>query len=282
MMDENECAKCMMVIQSDEQFVVCDACRSPFHATNSCSILSTTEYRALALKQRMVIFFCKDCRDIFKQTPVLLKKITTLQNEILNLNDEVKDLKQEVKNLNQKVKDLNEENRSIKTQLETSNNSNNAADRSNDGNSLSIIIQEIHQRQIRAANVIVCNIQESKEKNRLDRARDDTENVKKILGKLSEHVTVNKTFRLGKYSDNKNRPVKVTLSSTEEVLHVLRNKREITLPGIKVFADQTKMQQQYYLEVKNKLNVLLGQGETNKSIKYINGIPTIVELRQKN
>lgn len=85
-----------------------------------------------------------------------------------------------------------------------------------------------------------------------------------------------KTFRLGKYDKNKNRPIKVLLNSPEDAKNVLKNKKTIKVPSIIIFNDQTKMQREYYNDVKQKLNNLILSGDTSKTIKFINDKPTIV------
>lgn len=76
-------------------------------------------------------------------------------------------------------------------------------------------------------------------------------------------------FRLAKINKDKNRPIKVILQSDEDALTVLKNKSKISVEGIRVGNDMTKMQQEYF---KNELN------DNSKTIKFVKGKPTIVKV----
>lgn len=247
-MDEKaSCDKCKLDISDKDSFVVCDCCSIYHH--EKCVELCPSEIRILALKKRNMIYFCSSCRMDFKKVPKVIAKL----DEVLEIN-----------------KKLIEENKKLREMIENGNSSNET--------NVNNIVQEIHERQFRATNIIITNIQESAEKNHLRRAEEDTNNVKRILGDFSSEVTIKKTFRLGKYDNNKNRPLKVVLNSSDEALYILRNKNSIKQPNINIFGDQTRMQRDYYLSVKNKLSEMVSQGINNKTIKYINNIPTIVNV----
>lgn len=248
-MDANKllCAKCNLGVTEKESLAVCDCCSDVYH--EKCSDLAASEIRAIIIKKRNLIYFCPSCKDNFKKVPKVIEKL----NEAIKINE-----------------DLQEENKKLREILTDKENMDNKTD-------INVIIQEIYERQNRASNVIICNIQESSERNQLERAKEDTVNVKNILGKLTEEVTIKKTFRLGKFNSNKIRPIKVVLGNSEEALTILRNKNRIMVPGVIIFGDQTKIQKEYYQSVKNKLNELIANGEVNKKIRYVNNIPVIVD-----
>lgn len=242
---ETRCDKCKIEIYEKDTFVVCDCCSLCHH--EKCVELSSSEVRVLALKKRNMIYFCNTCRMDFKKVPKVIAKL----DEVLEIN-----------------KKLVEENRKLR---EIINNSDKLVEAN-----LNTAIQEIHERQIRSANIIVTNIQESAERDHGRRSEDDTDNVNRILGVLSRQVKIKKTFRLGKFCGTRNRPLKVVLSNSDEALYILRNKKSIQVPNINIFGDQTKMQRDYYLSVKKKLADMISQGDNDKTIKYVNNIPTIV------
>lgn len=247
-MDEKvSCDKCKLDISEKDSFVVCDCCSLYLH--EKCVDLCPSELRVLTLRKRNMIYFCNVCRMDFKKVPKVIAKL----DEVLEIN-----------------KQLVEENKKLREIIENPNHTNET--------NVNNIVQEIHERQFRATNIIITNIQESSERDHIRRAEEDTQNVKRIFGDLSAEVTIKKTFRLGKYDNIRNRPLKVVLNSSDEALYILRNKNSIKQPNINIFCDQTKMQRDYYLSVKKKLSEMISQGINDKTIKYINNIPTIVNV----
>ncbi|KAJ8980532.1 hypothetical protein NQ317_008329 [Molorchus minor] len=144
------------------------------------------------------------------------------------------------------------------------------------------VISEIIDRQSRATNVIIFNVNESSNNTKVGRLQDDREAVINILEDYAVDKTDLKLFRLGKISPNKMRPIKLTLKSAEEAKYILRNKL-VKTPGIKIVADQTKAQQEYFKKVRADL---LALEDNTKTIKFINNKPTIVNKQlnawQKN
>lgn len=252
-MSETVCTKCdNEIIKNDEKLTICDCCGEVFH--EKCADLAPSELRAIIIQKRNLLFFCSKCKNNFKKVPSIIEHL----NEVLEINRKLLEENKKLQEMLSKHKDMNME-----------------------GN-LNTVIQEINERQIRSSNIIVGNVQESSLNNHHARAKEDTENIKKILGNLSEEVTIKKTFRLGKFTNGKNRLIKVILSNSDEALKVLKNKKRINAPGILIFGDQTKMQKDQYLSVKSKLADLTRQGISNKKIQYINNIPTIVDVSPEN
>ena len=90
-------------------------------------------------------------------------------------------------------------------------------------------------------------------------------------------------IRLGKLDTTNGatcRPIKVTLSSVDNVYPALRNSFKLkTLPkfsGIAMSSNRTSKQIQIYKHVKTELVNRQAKGEANLRIRYKNGTPTIV------
>ncbi|KAK9685740.1 hypothetical protein QE152_g37712 [Popillia japonica] len=157
-------------------------------------------------------------------------------------------------NLKDTVKRLENEINSLK---------NARAGRSNDSGNLSgddnvvNIIDELQDRQARESNVIIFNLSESNNPNHLDRKKEETEKVTKILNSIDNTVNVTnlQLTRLGKFTHEKKRPIKVTLSSKADVLKIRKNKKK-TDSTIKIQADLTLMQRQYLVELRRIKAVL--------------------------
>ncbi|KAJ8966982.1 hypothetical protein NQ317_009263 [Molorchus minor] len=200
-MATEQCLKCKMQL-SDSDFVICDCCNELLH--EKCSELSTTEMRSVLLKKRSLMFFCLTCKENFKQFPKLIKNF----NELMERN---KALEETNKELLQKLDNYKELESKITTPIANQCN-------------MEDVISEIIDRQSRATNVIIFNVNESSNNTKVGRLQDDREAVINILEDYAVDKTDLKLFRLGKISPNKMRPIKLTLKSAEEAKYILRNK----------------------------------------------------------
>lgn len=63
---------------------------------------------------------------------------------------------------------------------------------------------------------------------------------------------------------------------------ILRSKDNQINPAIKVFSDQTPHQIAKFKNLKDELALRMSNGESNLKIKYIKGMPKIVETQPKN
>lgn len=248
------CGKCRVEITEKERFMSCDCCKIPVHLTEECAGLCASEIKAVVIQKRVLLFFCDDCRTSFKQVPLLVRKVQELQKEVKDLRDEVKQLKESKANIG------------VYGQLSPEE-----------------IVNEINERQKRASNVIIYNLKESVCESYEQKLADDKNTVVQIINNLADVDTNSiKVFRLGRPNPENVRPIKVLLNNSSDVLKILKNK--INAPeGIRVMSDQTKLQQDFFKSVKNKLNEMEAQGITDKTIKFLSGIPTIVTKKeQKN
>lgn len=242
------CSKCDTNAENSKLFT-CDSCNETLCAT--CSNLSASELKCMPLKNRKLKFLCEECEKGLGQIPLLIKQMVEMREEINQL----------------------------KLMQITSVPQSNVVTQEN-------FINEMLDRQNRRSNIIMLNLKESQLNSKAERSKDDIDAVKVILNEMSINKDNVRTFRLGKYENSKNRPLKVILNSPEDALYVLKNKKSIKVPSVKVFGDQTKMQRDYFLNIKRQLNEMIDKGDESKTIKYINNVPTIVDKpsqqQQKN
>lgn len=71
------------------------------------------------------------------------------------------------------------------------------------------------------------------------------------------------------------RPLRVSLPSKDVVLKILRNKLRYSGP-VKISQDQTVKQRKHFKDLQAQLRLLRDAGDKNKSIRYINSVPKIV------
>lgn len=144
------------------------------------------------------------------------------------------------------------------------------------------ILQELSDRQRRKRNIVLFNVPEKE--NGENRNAEDSATIKQILNEVDPiiNTSITNAWRLGKFSKDKNRPLKVILENESIVGIVLRKAKNIKTSEkfgrISISADRTPMQINAYKKVKQELDNRISMGETNIRIKYINERPTIVSL----
>lgn len=145
------------------------------------------------------------------------------------------------------------------------------------------ILYELNERQRRSKNIIITNVPEPEaSKSDMRQAADKNyiiDLMKKIIPDCPDPTT---TIRLGKSIPNKSRPLKVCFLNDEPVKEILKNKHKYNLDTIKIFSDQTPQQRTNLKKVKEELKNRTEKGMKNLSIKYIKGVPKIVENSSKN
>ncbi|KAL3286908.1 hypothetical protein HHI36_001394, partial [Cryptolaemus montrouzieri] len=141
------------------------------------------------------------------------------------------------------------------------------------------IITEILERQKRENNIIIANINELTGTNKKEREVNKLEKVRKILEDNDVKTGDYKVLRMGSYQQNKNRHIKIIFGNSSDVYEVLEKKKEISnkIPALNIFRDQTLKQGNYYKNIQSKLHELIASGDNMKTIRHINGRPTIVE-----
>lgn len=149
----------------------------------------------------------------------------------------------------------------------------------------STMVSEIHDRIQRERNIVISGIPEMVSRESTERTEHDKKEVNKIIKLADPNCREpTKCFRLGKYSKEKSRPIKVCFASADIVKSILRNKNNIDkeIANIKCYSDQTPMQKEELLKLRAQLNERTEKGEQNLVIKYIKGIPKIIEAPPKN
>lgn len=149
--------------------------------------------------------------------------------------------------------------------------------------SYNALVTECQERTSRAKNIIIAGIQEPTSEIFTERLNHDSEEVQKVIKSIKENCPEPvQVTRLGKYQQDKLRPVKVCFKSEEVVKQILRNKNNTSVPNIKIYSDQTPYQREVLKKLKEELESRTSNGEQNLGIKYIKGEPKIIELLPKN
>lgn len=146
------------------------------------------------------------------------------------------------------------------------------------------IIQELNERKRRESNVIALGLPESNKAAGPDRLEDDKKSLLAVLSvELSAKVPEFKIRRLGQQQSGRTRPMLIETRSAVDAREIFKlNQRNDSTVTFK--PDLTPRQQQHLNNLRTELDILIKNGDTGKSIKYIRGIPQIVNknFRQIN
>lgn len=243
-------------------------------------------------RNEMMMFF----QDFGKtQTQNLLgirEEISEIRNEIQSIknvtekftqqfehiNTEITDIKTENKKIQHKINDMEFDMSRLKTHLNAENSSLSPPNVLASEN----LIHELRDRVQREKNIIIIGINEKEERDfKLRRAYDDGEVLKVITSINNTCPKPARSIRLGKYNPNKNRPIKVYFNEPTTPRELLRNKLQLP-DNIKMYADQTPAQKQYWLSLREDLKKRTDNGEKDLIIKYINGTPKITKNNDVN
>lgn len=119
-----------------------------------------------------------------------------------------------------------------------------------------------------------------------DSNNSDTSTVDRIFTKLALNIKPITYQQLGKF-DGKIRPLKITLNSASDVFKILGSSKKLKSDEIfnevRITSDKTPKQSLYFQNLRNELNTRRSNGESNLTIKYVKGIPSIItSMVQKN
>ncbi|KAG7211694.1 hypothetical protein KM043_010944 [Ampulex compressa] len=138
-------------------------------------------------------------------------------------------------------------------------------------------IAELGQRNKRAKHIIIHGAPESTETTaEAIRKHDQLTALNVIRQILPEDYTV-RTMRLGKRTNQSPRLLRVIFGSADEARSILKNKGRYTGP-YKITDDKTPMELAYLSRLRSQLGDLNSNGGPKSTIKYINGVPKIVNL----
>ncbi|KAJ2946665.1 hypothetical protein O0L34_g12724 [Tuta absoluta] len=210
------------------------------------------------------------------------ESISGIKNEMKDISDNIEKLAVEQRELDVQIQKLNTKSEIMQGKIKSLED--NVSQFKNIPEVCDEIIQETQERMNRSKNVILLGIPEAAAAlNAPERRLADKNEVIKILKPLlKSEDDVLYVFRLGKYTTGKNRNVKVCLASENAARSILRNKANIGESTFKIFSDQTAYQQKHLNNLKDQLKQRTNNGENNLRIKYVRGVPKIMEAEPKN
>lgn len=292
-MSSASCPVCQIVVLDSDNGIACDRlCKRWFHI--DCVRMSKAEYTKYASDNKKK-WFCNRVDCISVDDNPLVK----LSNQLSGLIESVSKLatKDEVNSISNGIDKLRE---SIETRLasvearvddlETQVKSLQGRENPPD-HCLDDVISEISDRNRRALNVIVYKLPESRSKDlnaRINHDKGQLAELGQAIG-ITHNFENSKLFRIGRQNKNNVRPLKVVFGSAFEVNSFLDKfskaglkEAENKFSLVTVSRDRTVHERKYLNSLREKLNDRIKLGERDLTIRYRNGIPSIVSLSKND
>lgn len=148
------------------------------------------------------------------------------------------------------------------------------------------VVAEITEQQRRARNVMVFGVEEDHNANALERKAADLEYVKSLFKFLGCDTSIHGVFRIGAFTANKRRPMKVILNLERDAQAVIQGARKLQgapeYGSVSLSRDRTPRQLESYRKTRDELQRRIASGERNLKIRYLSGVPTITSSRSLN
>lgn len=224
-----------------------------------------------------------------EQTISLIRSNLTQINEIKTSTSTIKseqnDLKKTVAQLQEQMSVGQHTIKLLESELQALKCNNQPATSMSENHILSSnegLIKEMQDRQNREKNIILVGLPEQTITGAEERILKDETDVLNITTMVSKELPKPfKILRIGKYSSERNRLIKVCYETSGPAKQLLRNKEKLPA-DIKIFSDQTPAQQKYLKNLKEELVRRQNNGDTELTIKYVNGTPSIIKTSPKN
>lgn len=254
------CVKCTLSVNDKSPGIPCGFCASVFHA--KCIYLNKDQL-AFFNNNAGAFYKCDNCRgaghgnsssrgENCNNCSTLIATIKALQATVEALQKEVRSMKE---NPGQSRDDAE------------------------------AIINEVCERQRREKNIIIYGLEQITGNTQVN-LQEDKRNALHIVRQVVPELVVDesKVVRLGKSNNTKPAPVRVQLSSREDVSAILKNKRKLRerYAHIMISTDNTPMQREQLRKVLQELNERKARGEDGLFVKYVRGNPSVGKSAPKN
>lgn len=208
------------------------------------------------------------------------------------VNDGIDSIKSDLNMIHNKLNDLEPRLEATEQRLDAIedriNNSNTSEARSDKSEN---IIFEINDRTRRARNMLVFNVAEKKSSDVKLRISHDKALVDKLIQAVVpdlENKNV-KVLRLGKLGRDTPRPIKIIFNSEAEARRFgdlfssdLVVGVDEAFGDVRIARDRTPRERQHLQNLRAELDKRMKSGEKNLTIKFRNGVPSIVSSLSKN
>lgn len=288
-MDPAVCMRCMIHVSDTDRGIECDVCCRWFHA--SCVSMSASEYKRFADDQTKK-WLCGrvDCKQGGASHDVsvlekILNKIDTLatRSDLKTLSEDISALRAEVTNISSTMAEALPRISKMEVEVKTLKNEINDLKSSSASAPISEVYSEFVDRTSRQSNVILYKIPESTSSSVMDKKTHDQDLLAKIFVSIGFTVPSFTFHRLGKSNSSSPRPVKVIFSNPAYVNDFFKSfsqeriaEVDTLLSQVTSSRDRTPGERTYLKKLRSELDERLKRGEKGLTIKFMKGIPKIV------
>lgn len=306
------CVCCVKKVEEDEKGIQCEEnCDRWFHTT--CVNITEEEYDHLMQSDLKWTCSRVDCvkGEKFVSTNQLMKKLDLLISKTdeniseskSNINkmsrkvlDKIEEVQKNMTLIGNKVSGLETRMTKVEAELEDIYVNNTVVEVN--------AVSEAMERIKRAKNLVLYHVPEGKSRNNDDNLKHDIGIIKDLFGKVSMDIEINdlRMFRIGRFSSDKVRPLKIILPSESSAMLLHKNinllakstvngndsnsavnydNQNVARP-ITASRDRTLNERNYFKELKAQLEERINRGEKDISIKYVNSVQKIVKTKSKN
>lgn len=248
----NKCSNCRKDIDQIGNTLQCDNCSGFLH--HYCADVALDELqRFTRSRAKGFRFICKNCASEKPKADINLKDIRDL-----------------LTSLKRTIEDINIRLSNLETQYTSSSALSDEV--------FENVVSETIDRLNRATNVVVIGVPENINANIV------SNDIVSTLCGSETNITVSKAYRLGKITA-KPRPIKIELPSKRDAIYILKNKDKLKKTAFKdyiVRGDCTKREINYLKKLRGELTERVQKGEADLTIKYIRGVPKIIQRNNSN
>jgi len=205
--EDEKCGGCKKEVRGNQNGISCDACGVWYHC--GCIKVSQEEYRMIQKMANRITWTCGRCGvDIKKQNELLKSENQKLMKEIDEMKKIIHEIDGKVEKIGEDMKEkiIKEVKKEVIEEL-----------------------AEEEEKKIKKRNLVIYKVEESKKDLGKEREREDVEFCKSLFinGVGVENFEIEKTVRLGKTEENRNRPLLVILKDKESKYEILNNAKKL-------------------------------------------------------
>lgn len=285
------CRVCEANIPEKSHALECTNCIRWVH--KKCTGLGNVDYAktAEAIKKKGFLWTCNVCAKSKVSSPCVERNKDFTIADVMKKLDTIKDIKEKLDNMDNKYTELLKMyekqiliNQDLKTEIDrlkeqVATLSSEKIIGVQDPNPLKTI-REINEMESRKRNLMVFGCVEHE----TEEANNDEKIIKEIIQEASPvaDTTRIRVSRVGRPSPNKIRPIRVIMSSPQEVRNIffkaktiIKNKK---FERLALGMDKTPQELAEYKALRAEMNERMKKGEKNLKIKYFRDVPKIIKV----
>ena len=257
-MSKRKCGSCDKIFARSEANIECNACKRKYHA--ECTQLNDEEFNVLS-SSRKLKWFCPLCDDDVGNLLTNFEKFRKVSIEIEKMKSEnearLADIEKRLVLCENGKTDLNVQ-KEIEQQIKKT---------SEEDQEEATLIKSKEQ------NLVYFDLPESANESTSDRMKHDFKLLNEAYANKMEHKDISNLFRVGRKSENKNRPLVVKFASLETREKFLKSSGDLkikcgnAIKPVYMSIDRTQKQREAHKILVEQLKRRRATGEQNLAIR---------------